>query len=137
VVPVEERHTERAYVTPDRAPYEIERRETDLVHRYRDHLIRQGHEVSRLQVVPPGEAAPLYSDLWDLTTRELIEAKGGVSRNELRSAVGQLLDYGRFADAQTTAVLLPERPRPDLIAFLSAAGVTTIYPDLGVWRRIE
>jgi hypothetical protein len=34
-VPVDEQHTERAFVTPDREPYEIERREAALVHKYR------------------------------------------------------------------------------------------------------
>jgi hypothetical protein len=57
-VPVDEQHTERAFVTPDREPYEIERREAALVHKYREHLHRQGHEVGRLRVVPAGESAP-------------------------------------------------------------------------------
>lgn len=138
VVPVEERHTERAFVTPDRTPYEIERRESDLVHRYRDHLHRQGHEVGRLCVVPPGESAPLYSDLWDVTAKELIEAKGGVTRNEMRFAVGQLLDYGRFADALTKAVLVPSRPRDDILDYLAAAGVAVVYPtENNRWERLE
>jgi hypothetical protein len=107
VVPVEEQNTERAFVNPDREPYELERREAALVQRYRQHLTRRGHTVSRLRVVPPGESRPLYSDLWDETDRELIEAKGSVTRDKLREAVGQLLDYGRFADANSHAVLVP------------------------------
>jgi hypothetical protein len=90
VVPVEERHTERAFVAPDREPYELERREADLVHRYRSYLLRRGHTVSRLRVVPAGESAPLYSDLWDETARDLVEAKGGsdpgASPNSCRTA---------------------------------------------------
>jgi hypothetical protein len=133
VVAVEEHHTERAVVTPDRRPYELERREADLVHRYRNHLLRQGHEVGRLRVVPPGESTPLYSDLWDVTAAELIEAKGGVTRDQVRTAVGQLLDYGRFVHAKTRAVLLPSRPRPDLLAYLRSAAVGVIYPDGDTW----
>jgi hypothetical protein len=134
-VPVEEQHTERAFVAPDREPYEIERRESTLVRKYRDHLQRQGHVVSRLRVVPPGEAAPLYSDLWDETTSELIEAKGLVTREQLRSAVGQLLDYGRFVDAEVRTVLVPAKPRPDLLAFLAHARVDAVYPDRETWAR--
>jgi hypothetical protein len=129
IVPAEERHTERAFVAPDRQPYELERREADLVHRYRDHLVRRGHEISRLRIVPPGEATPLYSDLWDVTTAELVEAKGGATRDQIRSAIGQLMDYGRFVDAKTRAVLVPSRPRSDLLSFLSAVNIAVIYPD--------
>lgn len=135
-VPVEEQHTERAYVTPDREPYEIERREASLVRRYRDHLVRKGHTVSRLRVVPPGETAPLYSDLWDETASELVEAKGSVTREQLRSAVGQLFDYGRFVDANTRTVLLPSCPRPDLVSYLQTVGVDAVYPDGDSWTRV-
>lgn len=134
-VAIEEQHTERAFVSPDREPYELERREASLVLKYRDYLKSQGHTVSRLRVVPAGEVVPLYSDLWDETTRELIEAKGGVTREQLRTAVGQLLDYGRFVDAATRAVLLPSRPRDDLSAYLAHAGVHVIYPDGAGWVR--
>lgn len=137
VVPVEEQHTERAFVTPDREPYEVERREATLVHQYRQHLQREGHVVSRLRVVPPGEGRPLYSDLWDETAEELVEAKGSVTRDRLRLAVGQLLDYGRFAGARSHSVLVPSRPRPDLVAYLHHAGVTVIFPDKDRWVRLE
>lgn len=135
VVAVEERNTERAFVTPDREPYELERRESALVHRYREHLIRLGHDVQRLRVLPPGETAPLYSDLWDVTSRDLIEAKATVSRDHLRTAVGQLLDYGRFANATSLTVLVPSRPRPDLIAYLTSAGIHAVYPHGDSWER--
>lgn len=135
VVPVEEHHTERSFVTPDREPYELERREAALVHRYREHLRRHGHQVGRLCVVPPGESYPLYSDLWDETALELIEAKGTATRDQLRVAVGQLLDYGRFVDAKRRSVLLPSRPRADLVAYLHAVGVDAIYPRGDEWVR--
>jgi hypothetical protein len=134
-VPVEEQHTERSFVTPNREPYEAERAEAALVTRYRRHLQQRGHEVTRLRVVPPGEGAPLYSDLWDETARELIEAKGTVTRDAMRLAVGQLLDYGRFADAKTRTVLVPSRPRPDLISYLAEVGIDVVYPEGDVWVR--
>ena len=106
------------------------------MHRYRDHLLRQRHEVSRLRVVPAGESAPLYSDLWDVTASDLIEAKGGITRNQIRNAVGQLLDYGRFVEAKSRTVLVPSRPRPDLLAYLAAVGVSVVYPEGDVWQRV-
>jgi hypothetical protein len=135
VVPVEERNTERAFVAPNREPYELERREAGLVHRYREHLLRLGHDVHRLRLLPPGETAPLYCDLWDVTTRTLIEAKATVSREHLRTAVGQLLDYGRFADAEQLTVLLPSRPRHDLLAYLASVGITAVYPAGDAWNQ--
>lgn len=135
VVPVEEQHTERSFVTPDREPYELERREAALVHKYREHLRWRGHQVSRLRVVAPGESYPLYSDLWDETALELIEAKGTATRDQLRAAVGQLLDYGRFVDAKRRSVLLPSRPREDLLHYLHAVGVEAIYPSGDEWVR--
>lgn len=66
-----------------------------------------------------------------------MEAKGTVNRDNLRQAVGQLLDYGRFADAKTHALLVPSRPRPDLLAYLAAVGVTVIYPVGDTWTRLS
>ncbi|PRX97915.1 restriction endonuclease [Allonocardiopsis opalescens] len=136
MVPVEALHTERAHVSPDRDDYEFERREASLVHRYHQYLQRQGHTVGRLRLVPPNESRPLYSDLWDETTGELIEAKATVVRDSIRMAVGQLLDYGRFADARSLAVLLPSRPRPDLVTYLHHTGINVVFPRGDEWIRL-
>jgi hypothetical protein len=134
-VPVEDQHTERAVASPSREPYEYERREATLVLRYADHLRRSGHEVGRLCVVPAGEPAPIYSDLWDQTGNELIEAKGLVTREQLRMAVGQLLDYRRFVDHSRLAILVPTRPRPDLLRYLASLDIDAIYADGDGWAR--
>lgn len=138
LVAVEERHTERGFMTPQREPVAFERAESALVGSYRDHLVSQGHEVSRLCVVPPGEGSPLYSDLWDATDADLIEAKGSVTRDNLRQAVGQLLDYGRFANARTRTILTPARPRPDLLDYVRRVGIDVVYPDdAACWIRLS
>jgi hypothetical protein len=85
--------------------------------------------------VPPGEGAPLYSVLWDESALELVEAKGNVTRDQMRHAVGQLLDYGRFVGARRRSVLVPTRPRPDLLAYLRSVGIDVIYPDGDGWTR--
>jgi hypothetical protein len=129
-VPVEERWTERAFVAPTRRAQEAERREQALILAFRDHLLAQGHQVSRLKIVPPGEAKPLFSDLFDRTTNTLYEAKGTVERGAIRMAIGQLLDYSRFVDpSPRLAVLLPSRPRPDLCALLRVAGVEIVWRE--------
>jgi hypothetical protein len=130
----EQRFTEVAFVSPDRKPHTMERRESALVEQYRDHLVQQGHDVRRLQIVPPGESAPLYTDLWDVTTSDLIEAKGAVTREQVRMAVGQLLDYGRFVDATTRTLLVPSRPRRDLLDYLASVGTRVVYPNGERWQ---
>src|SRR5215218_1246037 len=96
VVPIEQQHTEKAYVSPNQKPYESDRREQRLVLALEDHLLKLGHEVVRQQLLPPGEARPLLTDLFDATTGVLVEAKGTVERNAIRMAIGQLADYKRF-----------------------------------------
>lgn len=85
--------------------------------------------MSRLKIVPPGEAKRLFCDLRDATANTLVEAKGSVSRQAIRMALGQLADYRRFAGPDVKpAVLVPESPRPDLLALLEAEGVAAIWP---------
>jgi hypothetical protein len=129
-VPIENRWTERFFVNPSADEYVAERREQELVLRLEDYLRRLGHDASRLKIVPPGERRPLFCDIYDKTAGVLIEAKGTVAREALRMAIGQLADYRRFASEGTrVAVLVPERPRPDLMALLESADVDAIWPD--------
>ncbi len=127
-VAVEERWSERAFVAPEQEASEAERAEQALVAAFREHLLSQGHEVSRLKIVPPGEAKPLFADLIDRSTNTLYEAKGTVERGAIRMAVGQLLDYRRFVQpAPRLAVLLPTEPREDLRELLKSAGVDIVW----------
>ncbi len=129
-VPVEERWSERAFVAPSRKEDEAERREQALLLAFRDHLLEQGHAVSRLKIVPAGEAKPLFADLIDRTTNTLFEAKGTVERGAIRMAIGQLLDYSRFLDPPPRlVVLLPSRPRSDLSDLLGSAGIGIVWRD--------
>jgi hypothetical protein len=133
-VPVEQQWTERAFVAPTGKEYEAERREQALVLAFRDHLVGQGHEVSRLKIVPAGEAKPLFADLYDRTANTLFEAKGTVERGAIRMAIGQLLDYGRFVDPPARLVaLLPSRPREDLYELLESAGVGVVWREGRKW----
>ncbi|MDQ3724735.1 MAG: restriction endonuclease [Actinomycetota bacterium] len=129
-VPIERQHTEKAYVEPSREPYRAERREQSLVLSLEKHLLAAGHEVFRNRILPPGEARPLFTDLYDATTRTLVEAKGTVERNAIRMAIGQLADYSRFLEEVPAhlAVLVPSEPRKDLCELLFSQGIDLIYP---------
>jgi len=131
-VPIEQQQTERAFVSPSNEPYEAERREQRLVLDLELFLRRRNHEVTRKRIVPPGEARPLFTDLWDETTGTLVEAKGTVERNSIRMAIGQLADYKRFVQGgqpNHLAVLLPSQPRPDLFQLLASQEIELIYPE--------
>jgi hypothetical protein len=55
---------------------------------------RADHEYTRFKIVPKGEAKPIFSDLYSKETNQLIEAKGSVSRDAIRMAIGQIFDSG-------------------------------------------
>jgi len=127
-VPIEEQNTERVYVQPNHEPYEAERREQQLVLAYGAFMSLQGSRIARHMIQPEGEAKPLFSDLYDATRNNLLEAKGTVTREAIRMAIGQLADYRRFIEPHPScAVLLPERPRPDLEKLLSVEGIAIVW----------
>ncbi|WP_344497680.1 hypothetical protein [Streptomyces enissocaesilis] len=115
-VNVEQHNVEQMVVNPSSEPRLVDRREAKLVRAYQRHLQSQGHTVGRKKIIPAGELKPLFTDLYDATDNILIEAKGTVTREAIRMAIGQLFDYRRYiAPRPRIALLLPSRPRKDLI----------------------
>lgn len=72
---------------------------------------------------------PLFTDVFNKATNELIEAKASAARIYVRAGLGQVLDYGRFLDHKTRALLLPLRPSNDLIELLHAYKVAVIWEE--------
>jgi len=108
-----------------------ERREQRLVAQYQAHLEGMDHDVSSHTYLLPGYPLPLRCDLFDDSNGTLVEAKGVVSREAVRMAIGQLLDYRRFEDGSPKlAVLLPWRPAPDLIELIHSIGATVVWADV-------
>ena len=125
---IEAQHTEQMIVNPSHEPHTAERREQGLVLLYEQHLLACGSEVTRQRIQPPGESKPLITDLYDKTRNNLIEAKGTGARGEIRMAIGQLADYSRFiTPAPSLAILLPDRPRPDLEQLLKSQGIDAVW----------
>lgn len=130
IVPVEQQMTEKTWVAPKSEGHEADRREQRLVLAYQAHLAARGIRADRLKIVPPGERKPLFTDLQVPAFNLLVEAKGTGERGAIRMAIGQLADYRRFVKpVPTCAVLLPQRPRPDLLALLQAEGIEVIWQD--------
>lgn len=135
-VPVEASNTEQYGMTSPGEPTTAFRREGALVRSYAEHLRSLGHEVCRKQIVPPNEPRPLFTDLYDATSGELIEAKGTVTREAIRMGIGQLLDYQRFIDPSPRLVLLvPSKPRPDLLQLCATVDVSVVWKAGNDWQR--
>ncbi|MEU4499802.1 restriction endonuclease [Streptomyces sp. NPDC024089] len=128
-LPLERNETERAFVDPNREPYEAERKEARLVVEFSDYLARRGYRSCRHRIMPPGETRPLFTDLYVKDLGLLVEAKGSVTRENIRMALGQLADYGRFVDHETRALLLPSKPRADLLGLVDSQGCVVIWPE--------
>jgi hypothetical protein len=110
-------------------------REHQLVKRYETFLGRP-LEV-RTALLPSGEI--LVIDAFDPVDDLLIEAKVTSSRQDIRMAIGQLLDYRRhLAPAGKIAVLLPNRPSKDLLDLLRSLQIGVIYETAtrGRFRKV-
>lgn len=126
-VPVEALVTS-SYLVPASTGTTALKREADLLARYQAHLEGRGHRCVRYRIRPPGELRDLYTDLVDETQNVLYEAKGVATREAVRMALGQLLDYGRhLPTAPALAVLLPARPARDLLDLLARHAVRCVY----------
>jgi hypothetical protein len=130
-IPIEQHLTERMVITPNAKPREGERREQKLVHELAEWLEAGGHQVCRLELHAEGEPAPIRCDLFDKSANVIIEAKGSVLRGAIRMAIGQLADYSRLMEnpPRKRRILLPEKPRADLIALARSQKIGMLWPD--------
>ncbi|RSN24145.1 hypothetical protein DMC63_06195 [Streptomyces sp. WAC 05977] len=114
-------------------PREIGFPEAKLVKQYEGFVDNELRCLSAL--LPSGER--LVCDLFDPAANLLIEAKASNSRQDVRMALGQLLDYRHHIkpDAEL-AMLLPGLPAPSIIEVLHAYGVTLIHPDEQGFRSV-
>lgn len=106
------------------------RREQPLVIAYKAWMEARGSTIVRFRFRPPGTPAHLYNDVYDSTRGNLIEGKADASRPSIRMAIGQLMDYRRFAPAGAKLAVLTElRPHSDLEALLTSMGIACIWRD--------
>jgi hypothetical protein len=106
----------------------VGRKEADLCEAFKSMLEAHGHEVKRYQIRVAGLSSSLLTDLYDNKENVLYEAKGTSSREAVRMAIGQLMDYRRnITPDPTLAVLLPEKPHPDLQDLLSSTNIHLVY----------
>jgi hypothetical protein len=95
----------------------------------KDYAAFLGRELRCLTArLPTGER--LVCDAYDEHKKLIIEAKSSTSRTDVRTAIGQVLDYRHHIDRQAkVAILLPGVPAPGLVALLRELGITLIVRD--------
>lgn len=125
-VPAEQTRAEIVH-RAETAAMETTRTERQLEDRLREAL----YVGLRLAIQPAGSSTTLYTDVWDPDERELFEVKSSASRQSIRMAVGQLLDYRRYIDGDEPkcVVVVPEDPGEDLRQFVLGVGMDLMFWD--------
>ncbi len=108
------------------------RTEARLLGRYRQWLKWQCRELLTLKW------KKLQCDGFEEGPKNLIEAKGATSREHLRMAVGELLDYAYLTKKKfgrlNKAILVPKKPSNDLEEWLRNLNISLIWPEKGAFR---
>jgi hypothetical protein len=105
----------------------LTRAEHELVLQFQKHLQAAGDDVKSKRIQLPAGTA-IRTDLFNVSRHQLVEAKDNVSRQKIRMALGQLLDYRRFIDPPPdSAVLVPSKPGDELIELLARYGISVIW----------
>ena len=108
-----------------------EKREALLVMDYRLWLKRQGRSLLTTKI------GKLQCDGYEEKRRNLIEAKSSISREHLRMAVGQLLDYGfeveRKYGQPNMGILLPREPERFSVSWLQQLNISLIWREKGAF----
>lgn len=135
-VPLEVNDVEAYAVSHPEESTSAVRREAALVRDYGQWLGTQGRTARRHRIrLPDGRS--LYTDCFDESTGEVLEAKGSAARTFVRAGLGQVLDYSRYVAHERRALLLPTRPADDLVELLLAHGVAVVWQEKAEFLRAE
>jgi uncharacterized protein len=101
--------------------------EAGLLEDYRRWLEHQDRALSAVKY------RMLQCDAYEQARQNLIEAKSSTSREHIRMAVGQLLDYAfqgshKFGNPHK-AILLPSEPRSDIVKWLESLNIKVIWRE--------
>lgn len=108
----------------------IEQTERKLVNRFNSFLKKNKQkELVKNQIKIKGESRSQETDGWVESSKTLLEAKATPTRENIRMAIGQLLDYKRNHKPipKRLAILLPNYPRKDLADLLASQKIDIIY----------
>ncbi|GGF99479.1 hypothetical protein GCM10007304_11680 [Rhodococcoides trifolii] len=129
-IPLQRNHV-RTYNVGGFASYEAVREEAALVDEFVEQLRADGSDVTGYRMQPTTGSRPLFADAFDKTRNVLYEAKASASREAVRMALGQLLDYRRwFKTEPALAILLPEPPALDLVELMAQHSISCVAKNL-------
>ncbi|WP_258906711.1 hypothetical protein [Actinokineospora sp. UTMC 2448] len=128
-----EQHRTDAFLRSTAAKVDIAYRlESALVHKYKEQVGATGSFRTA-----SGRRADLYRE--DGDEAEVIEAKSLTTREKVREAVAQLLDYAAHSPKPVTRLtgLFPGRPADDSIAYMARLGIDCVYLSGEEFVRVE
>ena len=107
--------------------------EGQLQKRYEDFLRNKGFDIGTFKIQVP-ESNTLKLDLVDFTNKKVIEVKAGITRNYVREAIGQVLDYvfqiQRInEEVFKPCILIPGKPSQDLIELIKDLNIELIWEE--------
>ena len=113
------------------------RKESKLLQEYGKYRAKNNESpLTRCKIKPKGQQEPLFTDGWDEVNKILIEAKSSSSRNHIRLAIGQLFDYKRYIKPEKLVMLLPSRPKDDLIDLVTGLKIELIFKENGTFKTL-
>ncbi|MDQ1126235.1 hypothetical protein QE428_001268 [Microbacterium sp. SORGH_AS 505] len=121
-------------------PVIVERRERIMEDNLIKWLEARGLSAKRLKIRAAGEQTTLFTDTWVPETRTLFEVKGDATRNDVRMAVAQLLDYSRHVSPAPgrRVVVVPIEPSADLRAFVRSVGLSlAVFDSRGLTYLVD
>jgi hypothetical protein len=114
--------------SPKRATIRARKEEANLVEGYRRWVWRKHRR--KLRAI---RAHGLVCDCYEEERRNVVEAKSSVRREDIRMAVGQLLDYAHQFEQDfghlNTGILLPRKPKPASVNWLPQHKVSIIWRE--------
>lgn len=109
----------------------IARPELKLQTDFGKYLLKNGHSIKILEFNFKDMRGILRPDFWIEDMNYIIEAKPSVSREYVRLAIGQVLDYINLGEmvgiSASPAILLPGLPCHDLVQLIERHGIVLIY----------
>jgi len=137
LVPLEAGELDDYEIKPRPEPIAATRHEKALVDRFVAHL---GTTMLKRHQIPLPSGEMLWTDLYDVDTRTLYEAKSSADRGTVRLALGQILDYRYCLMTHDEPpleyrILLPSEPVAGIPELLSEYGVGVAWPTTDGWEN--
>ncbi len=136
IIDIESNHTEKFTRALGKGGVGF-RTEAQLVEEFIQDLMYKGidlAEIGRNKIRLPQSFQTLYTDIYIDSLKMLIEVKGVTTRETIRMALGQILDYERFIEVERKALLVPSKVADDLVSLLKLHDIEVIYKEGNIFK---